>query len=90
MGYDQYMVDRPSKDIGCVLRGDGWDPGCRKPAAKAFDLNPEGTENRHNQAFDTYELGKLTSEEYLSRAGLYEERPPTPAQFRRFMFAERS
>ena len=34
--------------------------GSLKLAAKVFDLNPEEMENRHNQAFGTYELDKLT------------------------------
>jgi putative hydrolase of the HAD superfamily len=75
-------------DIGGVLLTDGWGHASRKLAAKAFDLNPKEMENRHNQAFDTYELGKLTIEEYLSRVVFYEERPFTPAQFRKFMFAQ--
>jgi len=75
-------------DIGGVLLTDGWGHVSRKLAAKAFDLNPEEMESRHNQAFDTYELGKLTIEEYLSRVVFYEERPFTPAQFRKFMFAQ--
>ena len=62
--------------------------GSRKLAAKAFDLNPEEMENRHNQAFGTYELGKLTTEEYLSRVVFYEKRPFTSDQFRRSMFAQ--
>jgi len=75
-------------DIGGVLLTDGWGHVSRKLAAKAFDLNPEEMETRHNQAFDTYELGKLTIEEYLSRVVFYEKRPFTPAQFRKFMFAQ--
>jgi putative hydrolase of the HAD superfamily len=75
-------------DIGGVLLTDGWGHRSRKLAAKAFDLNPGEMENRHNQAFDTYELGKLTIEEYLSRVVFYEERPFTPAKFRKFMFAQ--
>lgn len=75
-------------DIGGVLLTDGWGHVSRKLAAKAFDLNPEEMESRHNQAFDTYELGKLTIEEYLSWVVFYEERPFTPAQFRKFMFAQ--
>ena len=46
------------------------------------------TEDRHHLTFDTYEEGKLTLEEYLSRTVFYEERPFTRAQFRRFMFAQ--
>jgi len=75
-------------DIGGVLLTDGWGHEYRTLAARAFGLNPEEMENRHNQAFDTYELGKLTIEEYLSRVVFYEERVFTPAQFRRFMFAQ--
>jgi putative hydrolase of the HAD superfamily len=75
-------------DIGGVLLTDGWSHASRKLAAKAFDLNPEEMENRHNQAFDTYELGKLTLEEYLSRVVFYQKRSFTRAQFRKFMFAQ--
>lgn len=75
-------------DIGGVLLTDGWGHVSRKLAAKAFNLNPGKFESRHNQAFDTYELGKLTIEEYLSRVVFYEKRPFTPAQFRKFMFAQ--
>lgn len=75
-------------DIGGVLLTDGWSLGFRKLAAKAFDLNQADMEKRHNQAFDTYELGKLTIEEYLNWVVFYEERPFTLAQFRKFMFAQ--
>ena len=75
-------------DIGGVLLTDGWSHASRKLAAKTFDLNPEEMENRHNQAFDTYELGKLTLEEYLSRVVFYQKRSFTRAQFRKFMFAQ--
>ncbi len=75
-------------DIGGVLLNDGWGHVSRKLAAKTFNLNPEEMESRHNQVFDTYELGKLTIEEYLSRVVFYEKRPFTPSQFRKFMFAQ--
>jgi putative hydrolase of the HAD superfamily len=73
-------------DIGGVLLTDGWVHRSRKLAAKTFNLNLEEMEIRHNQAFDTYELGKLTMEEYLSWVVFYEKRQFTPAQFRKFMF----
>jgi putative hydrolase of the HAD superfamily len=75
-------------DIGGVLLTDGWSHASRKLAAKIFDLNPEELESRHNQAFDTYELDKLTLEEYLSRVVFYRKRSFTRAQFRKFMFAQ--
>ena len=75
-------------DIGGVILTDGWSQESRKLAVRTFNLNPEEMENRHNQVFDTYELGKLNIEEYLDRVVFYEERPFTPAQFRKFMFAQ--
>jgi putative hydrolase of the HAD superfamily len=75
-------------DIGGVLLTDGWGHVSRKLAARTFNLNPEEMESRHNQIFDTYELGKLTIKEYLSRVVFYEKRPFTPAQFRKFMFTQ--
>jgi FMN phosphatase YigB (HAD superfamily) len=75
-------------DVGGVLLTDGWGHGSRKLAAEAFGLDPEEMEKRHSQAFDTYELGKLTLGEYLSWVVFYEKRPFTPAQFRGFMFAQ--
>jgi putative hydrolase of the HAD superfamily len=75
-------------DIGGVLLNDGWVHEYRKLAAKKFGLNPEKLEKRHNQAFDTYELDKLTIKEYLNRVVFYEKRSFTQAQFRKYMFAQ--
>ena len=75
-------------DIGGVLLTDGWGHAFRKLADKVFDLNPEEMETRHSQVLDTYELGKLTIEEYLRWVVFYEERSFTPDQFREFMFAQ--
>ena len=75
-------------DIGGVLLTDGWSHGSSKLAAKEFGLNLEELKNRHSEALDTYELGKLTFEEFLSRVVFYEKRPFTPAQFRKFMFSQ--
>ena len=75
-------------DIGGVLLTDGWVHNSRKLAAREFNLNAEEMEKRHNQAFDTYELDKLTIEEYLNRVVFYEKRSFTQAQYRKFMFAQ--
>ena len=63
-------------DIGGVLLTNGWDHHARKRAATDFGLEWAEMENRHNLAFDTYEEGKLTLEEYLTgwcstRSGLH-------------------
>lgn len=75
-------------DIGGVLLTDGWDHHARKRAATTFKLEWAEMEARHRLNFATYEEGKLTLEEYLSRTVFYEERPFTRDQFREFMFAQ--
>jgi putative hydrolase of the HAD superfamily len=75
-------------DIGGVLLNDGWSHVSTKLVAKAFKLNFEELQKRHNDALDTYELGKLTLEEYLNLVVFYKKRSFTQAQFRKFMFAQ--
>ncbi len=75
-------------DIGGVLLTDGWDHHARKRAATHFKLAWAGMEERHRLNFNTYEEGKLTLEEYLSRVVFYQRRSFTRAEFRRFMFAQ--
>jgi putative hydrolase of the HAD superfamily len=75
-------------DIGGVLLTDGWGHDFRTRAAKVFNLNPDELENRHLQAFETYELGKLSLHEYLNRVVFHQKRPFTRARFQKFMFAQ--
>jgi putative hydrolase of the HAD superfamily len=75
-------------DVGGVLLTDGWSHGASKLAVKKFNLDLEELNKRHTEALDTYELGKLTLEEFLDRTVFYEKRSFTPAQFRKFMFAQ--
>ena len=75
-------------DIGGVLLTNGWDHHASKRAAKAFDLDLNEMEDRHHLTFDTFEEGKLTLEEYLSRVVFYQKRSFTRVQFRKFMFAQ--
>lgn len=75
-------------DIGGVLLTNGWDHQARELAAKTFDLDREEMEGRHRLTFDTYEVGKLTLEQYLKRVVFYEERAFSLDQFRKFMFEQ--
>lgn len=75
-------------DVGGVLLTDGWDHHARRRAATHFKLEWAEMETRHQINFDTYEEGKLTSDEYLARVVFYKKRPFTRAQFRRFMFTQ--
>jgi putative hydrolase of the HAD superfamily len=73
-------------DIGGVLLTNGWDHVGRKKAIEKFSLDPGETEERHHLTFDTYESGKITLDEYLSRLVFYTERNFSKNDFRQFMF----
>ena len=75
-------------DLGGVLLTNGWDRHARKRAATHFGLEWAEMEDRHHLTFETYEEGKLTLHEYLSRVVFYQKRPFTRMQVRRFMFAQ--
>jgi putative hydrolase of the HAD superfamily len=74
-------------DIGGVLLTDGWGHTSRELAAKEFHLDIAEMNVRHHLTFDTYELGKLTLDEYLDRTVFYEPRNFTKETFRDFMFS---
>src|SRR5262249_16454094 len=76
-------------DVGGVLLTNGWDQHARELAAQTFHLDRKEMDSRHNLTFDTYEIGKLTLDEYLKRVVFYEKRPFSQSQFQKFMF-ERS
>jgi putative hydrolase of the HAD superfamily len=73
-------------DIGGVLLTNGWDRSARKKAIKHFNLDPIETEERHHLTFDTYESGKISLHEYLTRLIFYTKRNFSEAEFRKFMF----
>ncbi len=75
-------------DIGEVLLTNGWDRSMRMKAAETFHLDFEEMNERHHLTFDTYEDGKLTLYEYLSRIVFYEKRSFTREEFRNFMLAQ--
>lgn len=74
-------------DIGGVLLTDGWDHHARKRAATTFKLNWSELEERHRQAFEAFELDKLSMKEYLNLTVFHQKRLFTRAQFQAFVFA---
>jgi putative hydrolase of the HAD superfamily len=75
-------------DLGGVLLTNGWDRNARELAAETFQLDRKEMDERHHLTFDTYEAGKLTLDQYLSRVVFYEKRDFTEQQFRDFMFSQ--
>lgn len=73
-------------DIGGVLLTNGWDRHSRRAAVEEFNLDFDETDERHHLTFDTYEEGKLSLDDYLSRVVFYKERPFPREDFKRFMF----
>jgi putative hydrolase of the HAD superfamily len=75
-------------DLGGVMLTNGWDRNARELAAQTFALDRKEMDDRHHLTFDTYEAGKITLDQYLSRAVFYQERSFTRQQFRDFMLAQ--
>src|SRR4029450_12821048 len=84
----KFSVNTIFTDIGGVLLSNGWDRGSRRRAIDLFKLDPEETEERHHLTFDTYEVGKITLDEYLDRVVFYKKRSFTRARFRQFMYGQ--
>jgi putative hydrolase of the HAD superfamily len=72
-------------DIGGVLLTNGWDRNARKRASEKFNLDYEKLNERHHLTFDTYESGKLSLDEYLTRIVFYEPRAYSPQEFTQFI-----
>lgn len=75
-------------DIGGVLLTNGWDHNSRLRACEKFGLDHEEVDERHRLTFDTYEVGKLSLDEYLKRVVFYQERSFSLEEFKAFMFAQ--
>jgi len=75
-------------DIGGVFLTNGWDRTARKRAAEKLNLDLVEMDERHHMTFDTYEEGKLSLDEYLSRVVFYEERSFSQDDFRNSMFEQ--
>ncbi|WP_059358982.1 HAD-IA family hydrolase [Parachlamydia acanthamoebae] len=73
-------------DIGGVLLTNGWDRQSRMLASQKFNLDFEDMESRHHLTSDTFEIGKLTLENYLNRVVFYRKRMFTREDFQKFMF----
>ena len=75
-------------DIGGVLLTNGWDRKARSEAAEKFGLDKNDMQERHHLTFDTYEVGKITLDEYLRRLVFFEERDFSENDFKEFMFSK--
>lgn len=81
------MIKTLFTDVGGVLLTNGWDSAGRRLAAEKFSLDLKEMESRHHLTFDTYEVGKITLDEYLQRIVFYTPRTFSYEDFRQFMYA---
>ena len=75
-------------DVGGVLLTNGWDRKARQRAAEKFNLDLAEMNDRHAITFDTYETGKLSLEDYLTRVVFYDKRAFSRDAFKVFMFEQ--
>lgn len=75
-------------DIGNVILTNGWDTSMRRKAAEKFGIDHDEMDERHHLTFDTYEVGKLSLDDYLYRVVFYEKRSFSPEEFKDFMFSQ--
>jgi putative hydrolase of the HAD superfamily len=75
-------------DIGGVLFSNGWDQISRKEADKVSQFDYDEIEECYQINFDTYELGKMTLDEYLSCVIFYQKRDLSSQEFKTFMYKQ--
>ena len=75
-------------DIGNVLLTNGWGHESRRLAAETFNFDFNDFDTRHAILFETYELGRLTMDEYLDIAVFHKSRDFTKEEFRQFMLTQ--
>jgi putative hydrolase of the HAD superfamily len=88
MNPNQANISALFLDIGGVLLTNGWDRNARKRASEEFQVDYGEMDERHHLTFSTYELGKISLEEYLDRVVFYEPRTFSREDFIEFMYAQ--
>jgi putative hydrolase of the HAD superfamily len=76
-----YPFDVILFDIGGVLLTNGWDHQERKAVVEQFKLDGAALEARHAKAFEGWERGELTLDEYLDAVMFYEPRSFSREEF---------
>ena len=69
-------------DIGGVFLTNGWGTQSRKLAAEKFNINFDEMDDRHKIAFDAYETGKLSLDDYLQLIVFHQNRSFSKEEFK--------
>jgi len=74
-------------DVGGVLLTNAWDRTERIEALEHFRLDAEEFHLRHEMVVSSFELGKISLDEYLDRTVFYRNRSFSRDEFREYMFS---
>ncbi len=75
-------------DIGGVLLTNGWGHQSRQKAAEKFGFDYNTMNELNSIAFDIYESGKMSLDDYLDTVLFYEPRNFSKEDFKQFMYSE--
>lgn len=75
-------------DIGGVLLTDGWGHVARQAAAKTFNIDYLSMDILHDFIFNTFEIGKISLDNYLNTVIFNQPRDFTKDDFKEFMFSQ--
>lgn len=75
-------------DIGGVLLTNGWGHESRQAAAVKYGFSYEEMNYLHEFIFNTYEIGRITLDEYLDTVLFYKERDFSKSEFIDFMYSQ--
>ena len=77
-------------DIGGVVLTDGWNRDARERAFERFGLQQDADQitERHDMNFPTYEMDKMSFDEYLDSSIFYKPRNFSKEEFVAFFFAQ--
>jgi putative hydrolase of the HAD superfamily len=75
-------------DVGGVILSNGWDRDTRRAMARAFRLDEEDFENRHELVAGRFETGRMSLDRYLERTIFYAPRAFTPQDVTQYILAQ--
>jgi putative hydrolase of the HAD superfamily len=75
-------------DIGGVILTNGWDHNLRRSTADLFHISYDALNERHHLTYDTYEVGKLSFDDYLDRVIFFKPRRFSKQDLKDFIFSQ--
>ena len=74
-------------DVGGVLLTNAWDHTQRVQALERFHIDQKEFHDRHEMVVSSFERGKISLDEYLSRTVFFRQRSFTREEFREYMLS---